>query len=158
MEADFSPPLEPVEWYWEGHHPGVHIWAPPPAAALAALNELARSRHKRPCHVKHVFLCPRLLWQEEWRRRFEKEMDVWFLLFPGTVWPHNMFEPLVVGISFPMKHRHQTKWGPWLVRQRRDEVLEIGRALSKMSQTCHFRVGNYLRKLWASPWELPAVS
>jgi hypothetical protein len=159
MGADFSPPLEPVEWYWEGHHPGVHIWAPPPAAALVALNELARSRHKRPCQVKHLFLCPRLLWQEQWRRRFEKEMDVWFMLFPGTVWTHKMFEPLLVGMSFPMKPRsdHADR-GPWLVRQKREEVLEIGRALSQMSKACHFRVGDYLRKLWASPWDLPAVS
>ena len=65
MGADFSQPLEPVEWFWEGHQPGIHIWAPPPAAALVALKQLARSRQKRPHSVSHVFVCQRLLWQEE---------------------------------------------------------------------------------------------
>jgi len=27
---DFLLPLTPVQWFWEGHKPGVHIWAPPP--------------------------------------------------------------------------------------------------------------------------------
>ena len=48
MGTNFSPPLEPVHWFWEAHQPGVHIWAPPPAAALVALKQLARSRHKQP--------------------------------------------------------------------------------------------------------------
>jgi len=74
-----------------------------PMAALVVLKQLARSRrHKIPHSVTHKFLCPRLLWQEEWRTRFEKEMDVYFFLNPGTYWPHSLFEPLVVGISFAM--------------------------------------------------------
>ena len=113
MGADFSPPLKPVEWFFEAHQPGVHLWAPPPGAALSALKQLARSRQKRPHHVAHAFMCQRLLWQEEWRRRFEKEMDVWFILSPGVYWSHKLFEPLVVGISFPMENRDD---GPWLIR------------------------------------------
>ena len=113
MGKDFTPPLEPVELFWEAHRPGIHLWAPPPAAALVALHQLARSRHKRPHAVTHVFVCQRLLWQEEWRRRFEKEMDFWFVLNTGTDWPHHLFEPLIVGISFPM--RNSNHW-PWLVR------------------------------------------
>ena len=152
MGNDFSPPLEPGGWYWEGHHPGVHIWSPPPAAALIALKELAKSRQIRPYDVTHVFLCPRLLWDEEWRRRFEKEMDLWFMLNSGTFWPYPHYEPLLVGISFPMSRSR-----PWLARQLRDEVVEVGRALSQLSKTCHTRVGDYLRQLWLSPRELPAV-
>ena len=79
MEKDYSPPLEPIEWFTKGHKPGIHLWALPPAAALIALKQLARSRQKRPHFVQHVFVCQRLLWQEEWRRRFEKEMDLWFI-------------------------------------------------------------------------------
>ena len=154
MTSDFSRPLEPVEWFREGHQPGVHLWAPPPAAALVALKQLAKSRQKRPHHVTHVFLCQRLLWQEEWRRRFEKEMDVWFILHNGTAWPHKLFEPLLVGISFPMKNRER---GPWLVRQQREEVVEAGRAVSQMSKTCHIQVGSYLRELWSQPWTFPEV-
>lgn len=154
MGSDFSPPLEPVGWFREGHKPGIHIWAPPPAAALVSLKQLARSRHKRPETVTHVFVCQRLLWQERWRRRFEKEMDVWFFLHPGTYWPHDLFEPLLVGISFPMLRREQ---GPWLVRQQRDQVVDVGRTLSEMSKTCHFQVGNYLCQYWKDPWKIPSV-
>ena len=83
MGLDFSPPLEPEGWYWEGHFPGIHIWALPPSVARQALSELAKFRFKRPYGVTHLFICPQFLWQEEWRRRFEKEMDFWFILNPG---------------------------------------------------------------------------
>ena len=154
MGTDFSPPLEPIHWFKNGHKSGVHIWAPPPAAALVALKQLARSRHKRPHNVQHVFLCQRLLWQELWRKRFEKEMDVWFFLHPGTHWPAHLFEPLVVGLSFPMQNREQ---GPWLVRQKREQVVEAGRTLSEMSKTCHVHVGDYLRQLFRDPWTVPTL-
>lgn len=154
MGTDFSPPLEPVDWYREGHKPGTHLWAPPPAAALVSLKQLAKSRHKRPHSVTHVFVCQRLLWQERWRRRFEKEMDVWFILHSGLYWPHDLFEPLLVGISFPMLRREQ---GPWLVRQEREQVVEVGRTLSELSKSCHVQVGNYLCKLWEDPWQLPSM-
>ena len=157
MGEDFSQPLEPVGWFREGHLPGVHLWAPPPGAALAALRQLAKSRQKRPTKVCHVFLCQRLLWDEEWRTRFEKEMDIWFILERGEFWPHSLCEPLVVGICFKMSHRNDLRGGPWLVRQGREEVVEIGRALRKLSKACHFQVGSYLRKLWNDPWSLPRV-
>ena len=97
---------------------------PPPVAALVALKQLAKSRQKRPRHVTHVFICQRLLWQEEWQRRFEKEMDIWFIFHTGTYWPHHLFEPLLVGISIPMKNRKQLgPDGPWLVRQQQEEVV-----------------------------------
>ena len=152
MESDYSPPLEPEGWFWEGHLPGVHIWAPPPAAALIALKEIAKSRQKRPYDVTHVFLCPRLLWQEEWRTRFEREMDFWFHLSTGIYWPHEMFEPLVIGISFPMSRTR-----PWLVRQLREQVVEAGRTMSILSKTCHIQVRDYLCKLWLHPREFPPL-
>ena len=37
MGPDYSPPLGADDWYEGGHHSGVHIWSPPPAAALEAL-------------------------------------------------------------------------------------------------------------------------
>ena len=99
--------------------------------------------------MTHLFICPRLLWQEEWRRRFEKEMDFWFMLNPGLAWPHANFEPLLVGISFPV-----TTNMPWLVRQLREQVVEASRTLSQVSKTCHIRVRDYLRKLWPHPREV----
>ncbi len=43
MKADFTPPLEPIEWFTKGHSPEVHLWAPPPDADLVALKQIARS-------------------------------------------------------------------------------------------------------------------
>jgi hypothetical protein len=67
MGKDFAPPLSPEGWFVHGHFPGVHLWTPPPVAALIALKELSRSRHKCPSEVTHVVMIPRLLWDEEWR-------------------------------------------------------------------------------------------
>ena len=152
MGTDYSPPLEPHDWYEGGHLPGVHIWSPPPAAALGALEQVACSRLKRPFQVAHVVIIQRLLYQEERRRRFEKEMDFWCVLQPGIVWPHSAFEPLLVGISFQMSRSY-----PWLVRQQRDQVVGAGRALSSLSKESNLQVGNYLRKLWSSPRPFPSV-
>ncbi len=152
MGLDYTPPLGIGGWFWEGHQPGVHIWSPPPAAALVALTELASARLKRPYACTHVFLCQRLCWDEEWRRRFGKEVDLWFFLNPGTFWPHRHLEPLIVGISFPLSRSR-----PWLVRELREEVVEAGRALSALSKTCHVQVGNYLRQLWLRPRVLPPL-
>ena len=102
MESDFSPPLVSEDWFGMGHKSGVHIWAPPPAVGLIVLKELARSRLKRPWSSTHVVIIPRLLYQEEWRGRFEKEVDLWFILYPGSAWPHVAFEPLMIGIRFPL--------------------------------------------------------
>jgi len=152
MGSDYSSPLEASDWYERGHLAGVHVWSPPPAAALEALKQLARSRLKRPFLVTHVVLIQRLLYQEEWRRRFEKEMDFWFIMKPGIVWPYSAFEPLLVGLSFPL-----SKTYPWLVRQQRDQVVAAGRQLSQVSEESHLQVGNYLRKLWTSPRPFPGV-
>ena len=102
--------------------------------------------------VTHGVLIQHLLYQEEWRRRFEKEMDFWFVMKPGDVWPNSAFEPLLVGISFPLSRVY-----PWLVRQQRDQVVEAGSLLSKMSKESHVQVGDYLRKLWVSQRPFPSV-
>lgn len=137
----------------KGHQPGVHIWAPPPGAALIALRQLASSRHKRPEFVTHVVMIPRLLYQEEWRTRFEKEVDIWFPMETGEFWPYNSFEPLMIGLSFPLYRNH-----PWQLRLERDKVVGIGRALCTLSKQSNLQVGYYLRKLWSNPRALPAVS
>ena len=92
-------------------------------------------------------IVPRLLYQEEWRGRFEKEVDCWFVLHHGITWPNSAFEPLMVGIRFPLSRSY-----PWAVKQDGERVVGLGRTLSKASETCHVRVGDYLRKLWRMPW------
>ncbi len=54
----------------------VSISAPPPAVGLIVLKELACSRLKHPWSSTHVVIIPRLLYQEEWRGWFEKEVDL----------------------------------------------------------------------------------
>jgi hypothetical protein len=100
MGNNYTLPLTPEGWFEAGHQPGVHLWVPPPVAELIALKELVRSQHKRPSKVTHVVMIPRLLWDEAWWSCFEKEVDLWFILHDGTIWPHFAFEPLLVGI-FP---------------------------------------------------------
>ena len=148
MGSDYSSPLTIEEWFSKGHQPGIHFWAPPPAGALTALEELAQSKLKRPFEVTHVFVCPRLLYFEEWRRRFNKEMDFWLLIEPvSPFWPNSCCEPLVFGISFPLRSAR-----PWKLR-RVPEVVELGRNLQKMFKNgsqlgeCHL-----LRKFWEHPW------
>ena len=152
MGLDYSTPLTPEGWFEEGHQPGVHIWSPPPAAGLIALKELARSRQKRPYTTTHVVIIPRLLYQEEWRKRFEKEVDLWFVMHHGTYWPHSTFEPLIVGIHFPLSRSF-----PWELKMDRDRMVALGRSLSKVSETCHVRLGNHLRELWRSPRSIHEV-
>ncbi len=128
---------------------------PPSAAALIALKELSRSRHKRPSEVTHVVMIPRLLWDEEWRLHFEKEVDVWFILHNGSLWPHSAFEPLMVGISFPILPPSSPF--PWQVKQEQTRVVDFGRALSQMSKSGDLRVGDYLRQLWLTPRTFPGL-
>ena len=147
MGTNFTEPLTPTDWFTTGHLPGIHVWAPPPAAALIALKELARARLKRPYACTHVILIPRLLYQEEWRKRFDKEVDVWLALEPGgTAWPYSCFEPLIVGISFPLYRTY-----PWLIRLERDKVVGFGRTLREVSKKSHVQVGHHLRELWGDP-------
>jgi hypothetical protein len=50
----------------------------------------------------HVFVCPRLL-QPEWFRHLYKASDTVFDVPAATsFWPSSMFEPLIIGIAFPL--------------------------------------------------------
>jgi hypothetical protein len=148
MGADYSNPLTPEGWFSIGHQPGVHFWAPPPAAALIALEELAQSKLKRPFEVTHVFVCPRLLYFEEWRRRFAKEMDFWFLIEPNSsLWPNSCCEPLVFGISFPLRSAK-----PWKLR-RVPNVVALGREMQEVFKSgSELGERDILCKLWSDPW------
>lgn len=49
-------PISPVGWFSNGHCPGLHLWAPPPAASLSALNQLGYSKLKWPYELMHIFV------------------------------------------------------------------------------------------------------
>jgi hypothetical protein len=89
-------PLSHEEWFERGHSVigggrdrrnvwipkhepkgNVHLWAPPPAAADAALEELLKARHKRT-DTTHLVVIPRLF-APRWRKLFHKAVDVCFL-------------------------------------------------------------------------------
>jgi hypothetical protein len=148
MGSDYAPPLSVNDWFYAGHQAGIHVWAPPPASALIALEELAQAKLKRPFQVAHVFVCPRLLYFEEWRRRFNTEMDFWlFIESNSPLWPNSCCEPLVSGISFPLRNRR-----PWKLR-RVPPVVELGRILQEVFQNgAHMGERDLLCKLWKDPW------
>lgn len=141
-------PLSPEEWFVEGHgiiggarnahgiwipmhEPGsrMHLWAPPPAVADVALEELLKARHKRS-DTYHIIVIPRL-YTPRWRRLFNKACDFTFSVPPNKkFWSSDMFEPLWVGIVLPFTHHRpwQLKRAPLLVDMERQlrEVLRDG--------------------------------
>lgn len=159
-------PLQPQDWYFKGQglicgssnldgvwQPGsvpddtadCYLWTPPPAAADAAIEQLAFSRHKRPS-LLHLFVCPRLM-THLWRKRLFKTADVLFVLPAGhrnTVWADSMFEPLLVGICLPFLPVHP------LSRRSTDAVLAVAGQLSSLRSHPERDERAILRELWGS--------
>ncbi len=122
-----QPLLEPLTlegWFEEGHgitggvlnrlkvwmpthykKDRMFLWAPPPAVAHAALEELLKACHKR-ADLFHVVVIPRL-------------MTPWY-----------MFEPLWVGIILPFSHCRpwSLKRAPLLVEMGRHALLDTSEA------------------------------
>ena len=163
-------PLTPEEWFQEGHgitgghkdkhgvwipdhEPSnrMHLWAPPPAAADAMLEELLKARHKRT-DTYHIIVIPRLM-APRWRRLFHKAADVFFAIDPGnSFWPSDMYEPLFVGIVFPfIPHR------PWCLK-RAPAMVGMGREVRRLCKEGDFAPGCFLRKLLKLPRWLARVS
>ena len=163
-------PLTPEGWFEEGHgivggakdargvwipkhapSGRLHLWAPQPAVADAALEELLKSRHKRT-DTFHVVMIPRLM-TPRWRRLFNKACDFSFAVPPGTsFWPSNMHEPLWVGIVLPfIRHR------PWCLK-RAPLLVEVGRRVRRMFSSGEGDVGDILCKLLRTPKRANAMS
>ena len=162
--------LTPEGWFEEGHgivggaldHNNVwmpthgkggrmFLWAPPPAVADVAMEEVLKARHKRP-DTFHVMLVPRLM-TPRWRRLFRKACDFSFVVSPGCPhWPTNMYEPLWVGIVLPfIKHR------PWCLK-RAPLLLEVGRELRGVLEAGEGNERDILRKLTLLPRRVDALS
>ncbi len=123
--------LDPEGWFERGHdffggrtncdgiwmpnyRAGTFIWAPPPGAARHAIEELRQARQKRQKSY-HVFVCPRLLY-DEWRRHLYKSADLIVFLPAGKCdcWSADMHETLVLAFFFPYLPRD-----PWELRKSR---------------------------------------
>jgi hypothetical protein len=155
--------LSPAQWFtvghgiqgWQSHSDGIptpqldafastiYLWAPPPAAANVAMEQLAYSRLKRP-HMAHMFVCPRLMTHLWWKQLF-KHADFVFSLPVGhrpDVWSPLMFEPLTVGFCLPF-----LPISPWS-RKNTEPVLAVGRQLSSLWETLQGDERPLLRQLW----------
>jgi len=169
MSVDLSP-LTPEEWFVEGHGicggyrdrhgvwmpshepPGkIHLWAPPPAVADAALEELLKARHKRT-DTFHIVAIPRLM-APRWRRLFHKVCDLHFVVPPGCeFWTSDMYEPLWVGIVLPF-----VSFRPWSIK-RSPLMVELARQLCEVCKDSPAIARNILRKLLKLPGKLASVS
>lgn len=86
MGAQYLEPLSPEGWLSTGHTPRIHIWAPPPAAGLYALKQWVQAKLKHLYTTMHVILIPCFLDWEEWRSRFDKQTNIWFVMTAGSCW------------------------------------------------------------------------
>ncbi len=161
-------PLSPKAWFGEGHgivggerdgrnvwipthckKGQLFLWAPQPAVADAALEELLKSRHKRP-DLTYVVLIPRLM-APRWRRLFMKVCDFTCLISPGpSFWPANAHEPLWVGVVMPFVNCR-----PWSLKQA-PLLVEMGRDLRRVLEDSEGDGGDILWKLlgllkWIAP-------
>jgi hypothetical protein len=152
-------PLTPEQWYTLGHglEGGIYnedgcwfpqlstqttfLWAPPPAAAYAAVDELAMSRHKRT-HLSHIFLCPRLC-THMWRKKLYKTADIVLELPPRAFspWPCEMHEPLILAFVLPF-----LPFFPWELRSS-TPLLDLGRQVQDMWKGAEGDVGPLLWQL-----------
>jgi hypothetical protein len=156
-EAEF---LDPTGWFTRGHDldeskwevnidgiklpclkTGTFVWTPPPCAALSAVEELRKARHKRQ-RSHHLFVVPRLM-QPLWRKQLYKAADLVVLLKPGhRAWPMQMHEPLTIAFLFPFISQK-----PWQLRGS-VQLLALGRQLCRVWAGNEGNKGLILRKLW----------
>ena len=149
--------LEPKDWYLRGHDinggsfdkkrfwyseysKGTYVWAPPPAAADACLEELRKARMKRK-ESMHIVIIPCLM-TPLWLKQLNKAADCIFTISPvHPFWPTNCFESLTVAILFPyLSYRpYQLKGTP--------KMFYVGRRMSKVFKENKMDGGNILLQL-----------
>jgi hypothetical protein len=130
---------------------GTFVWAPPPAAAEAALEELRKARIKRHKSM-HIFVCPRLM-TTRWFRQLNKAADLIFEI-PAACpyWPTLMYEPLTIGLVFPF-----IRSAPWQLR-RTPKMFAMGREMRRVLEEEPMAAGNILRKFLLECRGLSTVS
>lgn len=136
--------LSPSRWP-DAHLEGqTYLWAPPPAAAEAACEWLSESIHKRSGSI-HVVVIPRLM-TSKWRKTLGKICDVEIVIPCGTpVWPAEMYEPLILGISLPLL-RSCFETGGWRYK-RSERVHRLSTSLPGLWEDNFRAIGDSLRKL-----------
>ena len=161
--------LEPKDWYTRGHdhgtgvrknidgfemgtyRTGTFVWAPPPGAALACLQQLRKARLKRT-NSSHIFVCPRLM-EPHWRKQVHKSADVVFEI-PACAefWPFHMHEPLILALYFPfLSHR------PWQLRGT-PTMLELEKRMRRLWKRSPQSSRIVLQQLWSKARGLQNLS
>ena len=101
--------LSPEDWFLHDREK-LHancLWMIPPAAGDVAVEEMAKWRHAVSKRHIHVFIIPRQ-WTLLSRKALRKASD-WHCEIPldwVKEWGHEMFEPLLIGLSFPKFDRY----------------------------------------------------
>lgn len=143
--------LSTRDWFHSVHQGKNAVWCPPPAAAAAALQELCEVRHTRPWHA-HVFVCPALM-TVTFRKQLGKVADILFTVPVGTnIWPSHMYEPVFVGIVFPLPNRF-----PWTLRNTK-LMADARETLSGVWTRDCTREGSHLRELCLQARDLHDMS
>jgi hypothetical protein len=127
------------------------LYAPPPAAADVAVEQLCEAVHKRPQCI-HLFMTPFLM-TNRWRKKMLKATDLkFFLKAECQVWDSSNHELLGFSIYLPLC-RHE----PWRMRYTAT-VVELESALRILPCDDLLQQGNLLcnfleqmRKLDAMP-------
>ena len=118
---------------------GTYLWAPAPAAAEVALEQLRIARIKRQ-NSTHVFVCPRLM-TPLWLKQLHKAADLIFSVPAGaSFWSDGMYEPLLIGVAFPF-----LSFSPWQLKGT-PKLLSLGRQLSTVWKGEHLDAGHILRE------------
>ncbi len=157
--------LDYDDWYERGHDilggeknqdgiwlpnlvSGNFVWSPPPALALACLEEIRKARHKRQTST-HIFICPRIM-TPSWKRHLTRAADIVLEIPAGSLscWSTDQHEPLLIGFLFPfLQHR------PWQLRNA-PKILEMGRKMQDMLKENKGPKGSLLREFWSLPRRL----
>jgi hypothetical protein len=126
--------LSPEGWYTDGHKQVNFLWAPPPAAADAAVEQLCKAVHKR-------LQCTHLFMMNWWRKKMLKATDLkFFLKAECQVWDSSIHEPLGFFIYLPLC-RHE----PWRMRYTAT-VVELESDLRSLPCDDLLQKGNLLCK------------
>jgi hypothetical protein len=142
--------LTPDDWYAHGRTPKNCVWAPAPALADAAAEQMARRSHQHPDSC-HIFVAPRLM-TARWRRRVGKLSDYDMEIAPGSsVWPKAQHEPLLIYVCLPLSvHRPWKLRGTQLLERLKSKLCNVHKTNSRLR-------GRLLRQLFIKTRKLESM-